>query len=76
MTRTDLTVSVNDDLKHIPRGSLNQSLLRSEYNTRRRNSLGRRGTFVSRGETLLACLDHLRTQPGAIFQFDADYFGM
>lgn len=68
--------TVHDELKHIPRGGLEQNLFRALFESARMNSLGKQAQRPnSKKAVLKACLDHYKkTDPNFEPQYERDFF--
>jgi len=74
MKRDELNRKVNEELKHIPRGSFDQNMLRAFYNSMRRHDLGHNQAFPAKN-TLLRSIEMLkRNKPNFSPMYDRDFF--
>ncbi|MCP8308929.1 MAG: hypothetical protein H3Z54_09590 [archaeon] len=72
MKKEDMTKIVNEELKHIPRGSYDQNKLRLLYNITRRMDLK---SGKSRTDTLIYCIEYMKkNHPTFIPIYDKDFF--
>ncbi len=67
---------VNKELEHIPRGSMQQNLLRMYYQTLRMSSLGKKAkTNKMKEDVLLESIDAVKKEyPEYIPQYDTKFF--
>lgn len=67
---------VNKELKHIPRGSMQQNLLRMYYQPLRMSSLGKKAkTNKTKEDVLLESIDAVKKEcPEYIPQYDTKFF--
>jgi hypothetical protein len=68
--------TVHEELKHVPRGSLEQNMFRALYESARMNSMGKKAQSPDSKEAVLkACLDHYKkTNPDFEPQYDGQFF--
>lgn len=68
--------TVHEELKHIPRGSIQQNMFRALYEMARMESMGKKArTPNSRQAVMKACLDHYKkTEPNFEPQYDHGFF--
>jgi len=74
MRREELNKKIAEELKHIPRGSFDQNMLRFYYNGMRRHNLSLNPALAAK-DTLLAAIEALRkTSPSFSPIYDRDFF--
>jgi len=68
--------TVREELRHIPRGGIEQNMFRAVYESCRLNSMGKRAQYPnSKEEVLKACLDYYKkTYPNFQPQYDKPFF--
>jgi len=75
MSSEELSRKVAEELKHIPTGSVGQTMLRSYYNTVRRHDLILNPTVPAK-EALLKAIELVKKDiPGFLPIYDKDFFG-
>ena len=71
----ELNKKVAEELKHIPRGSFGQNMLRGYYNTLRRHDLSLTPALPAR-DTLLKAIEIVKKdKPDFLAMYDRDFFG-
>lgn len=74
MKREELNKKVGEELKHMPRGSFDQNMLRMYYNGMRRHDLSLNPALPAK-ETLLAAIEALRKTSSSFSPiYDKDFF--
>jgi hypothetical protein len=68
--------TVRDELKHIPRGPIDQNLFRAVYQSARMNSMGKKAETPNSKEAVLRdCLEYYKKRyPNFDPQYDKDFF--
>lgn len=68
--------TVSEELKHIPRGPIEQNMFRGLYQAVRMESMGKKAqTPNSKEGVMKACLDHYKkTYPDFDVQYDKEFF--
>ncbi len=75
MKRDELNKKVTEELQHIPRGSLDQNMLRAYYNGMRRHDLSLTPALPAK-DTLIRAIEILRKdKPDFLPMYDRDFFG-
>lgn len=75
MKRDELNKKVTEELKHIPKGSFDQNMLREYYNGMRRHDLSLNPSFSAKN-SLLKAIDWVRKdKPDFLPIYDGDFFG-
>jgi len=75
MTSEELNRKVVEELKHIPTGSVGQTMLRGHYNTVRRHDLILNPTVPAK-DALLKAIELVKKDiPGFLPNYDKDFFG-
>jgi len=75
MKKDELNKKVNEELQHIPRGSLDQNMLRAYYNGMRRHDLSLTPVSPAK-DSLLKAIETLRkNKPDFLPIYDRDFFG-
>jgi hypothetical protein len=72
----EMRETVREELKHIPRGGIEQNLFRAFYQIARMNSMGKKAQVPNSKEAVLkSCIDHYKkTNPDFTPLFDEAYF--
>lgn len=72
----EMREQVNKELEHIPRGSMQQNLLRMYYQPLRMSSLGKKAkTTKTKEDVLLESIDAVKKEyPEYIPQYDTEFF--
>lgn len=67
---------VLSELEHVPRGSLDQNILRATYEQARLNNLGGKSQVGgTRGDVMRFSVEQVRrTSPNAVLTYDEHYF--
>lgn len=74
MKRDELNKKVSEELKHIPRGSLDQNMLRAYYNGMRRHDFSLNSAFQAK-DTLIRAIEIVRKdKPDFLPIYDRDLF--
>ena len=74
MKREELNKKVGEELKHIPRGSFDQNMLRACYNMLRRHDLGLNPEYPAK-ETLVRSIETVREdKPDFLPIYDKEFF--
>jgi len=74
MKRDELNKKVNDELKHIPRGSFDQNMLREYYNGMRRHDLSLTPVVPAK-DTLIRTIEAVRKdKPDFLAMYDREFF--
>jgi hypothetical protein len=74
MKRDELNKKVNDELKHIPRGSFDQNMLRGYYNGMRRHDLSLTPVVPAK-DTLIRAIEAVRKdKPDFLAMYDREFF--
>ncbi|MCJ7743192.1 MAG: hypothetical protein MUO99_01350 [Dehalococcoidales bacterium] len=74
MHRDELNKKVNDELKHIPRGSFDQNMLREYYNGMRRHDLSLTPVVPAK-DTLIRAIEAVRKdKPDFLAMYDREFF--
>ena len=78
MKKEKMNAMVNEELSHIPKGSISafpQRKLRLEYNMQRRHDLAE-NPYTPARESLLSAIERVKkNHPDFVPSFDRDFFG-
>ncbi len=75
MKRDELNKKVAEELRHIPRGSFDQNMLREYYNGMRRHDLSLNPALPAK-DSLLKAIDWMKKdKPDFLAIYDRDFFG-
>jgi len=74
MKRDELNKSVAEELKHIPRGSFDQNMLRAYYNGIRRHDLSLNPVVPAKDSLLKAIETMRKDKPDFLPVYDRDFF--
>ena len=75
MKRDELIRKVAEELKHIPKGSFDQNMLRAYYNGMRRHDLSLNPAFPAKDSLLKAIHTVRKDKPDFLPIYDRDFFG-
>jgi len=75
MKREELNEKVGEELKHVPRGSLDQNMLRATYNGVRRHGLSINPACPAKDSLRTAIEAIRRDKPDFSPIYDRDFFG-
>jgi len=74
--RDELNRKVTEELKHIPRGSFDQNMLRAYYNGMRRHDLSLNPALPAKDSLLKAIETVRKDKPDFLPIYDRDFFGI
>lgn len=75
MKRDELNKKVTEELRHIPRGSFDQNMLRAYYNAMRRHDLSLNPALPAK-DTLIGAVELIRKdKPDFLPIYDKQFFG-
>ncbi len=75
MHKDELNKKVTEELRHIPRGSFDQNMLRAYYNAMRRHDLSLNPALPAK-DTLIGAIETLRKdKPDLLPIYDREFFG-
>lgn len=75
MKRDELNRKVTEELRHIPRGSRDQNMLREYYNGMRRHDLSLNPVSPAKDSLLKAIEGMRKDEPNFLPMYDRDFFG-
>jgi hypothetical protein len=76
MKKAELIRKVAEELKHIPRGSFDQNMLRATYNASRRHDLSINPEFPAKDSLRTAIEIARKDKPNFSPIYDRDFFGI
>ena len=76
MKRDEMRKKINEELKHIPRASLSQNMLRAYYNSLRMTDLSRNPASPAK-ETLIKAVEAMKkSEPDFLPIYDRNFFSI
>ena len=76
MKRDELNKKVTEELKHIPRGSFDQNMLRAYYNGMRRHDLSLNPACPAKDSLMKAIEAMRKDKPNFLPMYDKEFFNL